>query len=52
MRTVCSLKQTRTAQVVLLDNSGPRAHLCRFQRGDVSAGAGTDDEDVEVVIGH
>ena len=44
--------QTRTAQVVLFDHGRAGAHLCRFQRCDVSARAGTDDEDLEVVVSH
>jgi dihydrolipoamide dehydrogenase len=44
--------QAGTAELALFDDSRPRAHLRRLQRGNVSAGAGSDDEDVEVVSGH
>ena len=40
------------AEIVALDNRGLEAELRRADRGDIAAGAGADDQNVEIGVGH
>src|SRR6516164_2488109 len=40
------------AEVGFLDDRGLEAELCCADRGDIAAGSGADDDDVEGCVGH
>src|SRR5260370_26240030 len=44
--------QADAAEIGFLDNRGLEAELRRADRGDIAAGAGADDDDVEGCVGH
>src|SRR5437763_16272251 len=44
--------ETDAAKIGLFDHRGLEAELRRADRGDVAAGTGADDDDVEGSVGH
>ena len=44
--------EANAAEIIALDNRGLEAELRRADSGDVAAGPGADDDDVESGVGH